>query len=188
MNGRKLMGLLLTVAAMAFVTVSFGQAVHEGVSRTRDGACRALKPDALPSFLQGPAAPDFALPDGNGRVVKLSEQKGHPVFLNFWATWCPPCIEEMPSLETLAGSLESSDVRVMAVSVDDGWEPVRRFFAQGTKMSVLLDIAKDSPRKYGTEKYPETYLIDADGRVRYYFINKRDWSRPEAVDCLESLR
>jgi thiol-disulfide isomerase/thioredoxin len=120
--------------------------------------------------------------------VKLSEQKGHPVFLNFWATWCPPCIEEMPALETLASSVVDSDVRVLAVSVDDSWEPVRRFFAQGTKMGVLLDTSKEVPRKYGTEKYPETFLIDADGRVRYYFINKRDWSRPEAVDCLESLR
>jgi len=188
MKGRKLLGFVITVAAMAFVTVSFAQAIHEGVARTREGACKALRPDPLPSFLQGTFAPDFALPDANGRLVKLSDQKGHPVFLNFWATWCPPCIEEMPSLETLASSLEASDVRVLAVSVDESWDLVRRFFAQGTKMGVLVDTSKEIPRKYGTEKFPETYLIDAEGRVRYYFINKRDWSRPEAVDCLESLR
>jgi hypothetical protein len=55
-------------------------------------------------------------------------------------------------------------------------------------MGVLLDISKEVPKKYGTEKYPETYLIDASGKVRHYFINKRDWSKPEALACLESLR
>jgi hypothetical protein len=65
---------------------------------------------------------------------------------------------------------------------------VKAFFAQGTKLGVLLDTSKEVPKKYTTEKYPETFLIDAQGRVRHYFINKRDWSKPEAIACLESLR
>jgi peroxiredoxin len=77
---------------------------------------------------------------------------------------------------------------MLAVSVDDDWSAIRRFFAKGSKIGVLLDKSHDVPKTFGTEKYPETFLIDAAGRVRYYFINKRDWSRPEAVACLESLR
>ena len=59
---------------------------------------------------------------------------------------------------------------------------------QGTKLGVLLDPSKEVPKKYTTEKYPETFLIDAQGRVRHYFINKRDWSKPGVIACLESLR
>ena len=94
----------------------------------------------------------------------------------------------MPSLEDLARKLEGTDLRLLAVSVDDDWSAIRRFFPKGSSIGVLLDTSHDIPKKFGTDKYPETFLIDAAGRVRYYFINKRDWSRPEAVACLESLR
>jgi peroxiredoxin len=91
-------------------------------------------------------------------------------------------------MEELARSIQNTDVRMFAISVDENWELVRRFFAAGTKMGVLLDVSKEVPKKFGTEKYPETFLIDASGKVRHYFINKRDWSKPEALACLESLR
>jgi thiol-disulfide isomerase/thioredoxin len=120
--------------------------------------------------------------------VSLSAQKGHPVAVNFWATWCPPCIDEVPGLESLAQSIENTDMRLLAVSVDDEWEPIRKFFVKGTKIGVLLDKSHNVPKTFGTEQYPETYFIDAAGRVRYYFINKRNWSKPEAIACLESLR
>jgi hypothetical protein len=94
----------------------------------------------------------------------------------------------MPSMETLAAGLEGSDIRTLAVSVDDDWKVVKQFFTRGTRLGVLLDVAKEVPKRYGTDKYPETYFIDAKGRVRHYFINKRDWSRPEVIACLESLR
>jgi len=94
----------------------------------------------------------------------------------------------VPSLEDLARKLDGTDLRLLAVSVDDDWGAIRRFFPKGSSIGVLLDTSHDIPKKFGTDKYPETFLIDAAGRVRYYFINKRDWSRPEAVACLESLR
>src|SRR6478752_701407 len=166
--------IVLTVVGIAFITVRFVSGARDTLARTRDGACIALQPDPLP--------------DASGHMVSLSQQRGHPVLLNFWATWCPPCVDEVPSLEDLAHRLDGTDMRMLAVSVDDDWDKVRRFFANGTKMGVLLDLSHDIPKKFGTEKYPETFMIDAAGRVRYYFINKRDWSRPEAVACLESLR
>jgi cytochrome c biogenesis protein CcmG, thiol:disulfide interchange protein DsbE len=184
---RRLTPMVITAAAIAFVGVRFLGGVHATLARTRDGACTALKPDPLPSFLQS-ATPDFQLPDAGGRTVSLSGQHGHPVLLNFWATWCPPCVDEVPSLEDLARKLDGTDLRLLAVSVDDDWGTIRRFFPKGSAIGVLLDTSHEIPKKFGTEKFPESFLIDAAGRVRYYFINKRDWSRPEAVACLESLR
>jgi thiol-disulfide isomerase/thioredoxin len=184
---RRLAPPVITAAAIAFVAVRFFGAAHATLARTRDGACTALKPDPLPGFLQS-ATPDFELPDAGGRTVSLGSQKGHPVLLNFWATWCPPCVEEVPSLEELARKLDGTDLRLLAVSVDDDWATIRRFFPKGSAIGVLLDTSHEIPKKFGTEKFPESFLIDAAGRVRYYFINKRDWSRPEAVACLESLR
>lgn len=188
MNGRRLLGVGLTVGAIAIVGVQFFAATAEGLTRTRAAACEALHPDPLPAALQVGDAPDFELADGTGKKIALSSQKGHPVLLNFWATWCPPCTEEMPSMEALAAGLEGSDIRTLAVSVDDDWKPVKQFFTRGTRLGVLLDPSKDVAKRYGTEKYPETYFIDAKGHVRLYFINKRDWSRPEVIACLESLR
>src|SRR5262245_29759698 len=177
-----------TALAMTFIVVHFVSGARDTLARTRDGACVALNPDPLPEILRNGATPDFQLPDATGRTVSLSQQRGHPVFLNFWATWCPPCVDEMPSLEDLARRLKDTDMRMLAVSVDDDWGKVRRFFAKGSDIGVLLDTSHDVPKKFGTEKYPETFLIDAAGRIRYYFINTRDWSRPEAIACLESLR
>ena len=178
----------LTALAIAFVAMRFFGATHDSVARLRGGACKALSPDPLPSFLQSGPTPDFQLPDAGGRTVSLSSERGHPVLLNFWATWCPPCVDEVPSLEDLARKLDGTDLRLLAVSVDDDWGAIRRFFPRGSAIGVLLDASHEIPKKFGTEKYPESFLIDAAGRVRYYFINKRDWSRPEAVACLESLR
>jgi thiol-disulfide isomerase/thioredoxin len=178
----------LTALAIAFVAVRFFGATQDSVARLRGGACKALAPDPLPAFLQSGATPDFQLPDASGRTVSLSSERGHPVLLNFWATWCPPCVDEVPSLEDLARKLDGTDLRLLAVSVDDDWGTIRRFFPKGSAIGVLLDASHEIPKKFGTEKYPESFLIDAAGRVRYYFINKRDWSRPEAVACLESLR
>jgi len=187
-RARRLAPAVITAVANAFVAVRFVMGAHETLARTRDGACTALEPDPLPAVLQGRPTPDFHLPDANGKTVSLHDQLGHPVLLNFWATWCPPCVDEVPSLEDLARRIDGTDLRMLAVSVDDDWGAIRRFFAKGSKIGVLLDTSHDVPKTFGTEKYPETFLVDARGSVRYYFINKRDWSRPEAVACLESLR
>ncbi|HVZ71122.1 MAG TPA: TlpA disulfide reductase family protein [Polyangia bacterium] len=178
----------ITAAAMCFVAVRFFAAASETLSRTRENACRSLQPDPLPEKLRNAPAPDFELTDATGHKVSLSAQRGHPVAVNFWATWCPPCVEEVPSLEAFANTIEGTDMRLLAVSVDDGWEPIRKFFVKGTKIGVLLDESHTIPKTFGTTQYPETYFVDPSGHVRYYFANSRNWATPEAVACLESLR
>jgi peroxiredoxin len=178
----------VAVLAIGFVTVRFFVAASSTLALTRANACRALTPDPVPAALQNVEAPNFELPDATGRMVSLRAQKGHPVAVNFWATWCPPCVEEVPSFESFAASIEGTDMRLLAVSVDDDWDAIRRFFVKGTKIGVLLDKSHTIPKTFGTTQYPETYFLDGEGHVRYYFANSRNWSTPEAVACLESLR
>ena len=90
-------------------------------------------------------------------------------------------------MEDLARKLDDQVV-VLAVSVDENWELIKRFFPRGTPLSVLLDESKELPKKYGTEKYPESFLIDPQGHVRHYFINTRKWGEPEAAQCLQSFQ
>jgi thiol-disulfide isomerase/thioredoxin len=191
MTGRwsaRRVGLVTGVTlAVLLVAVQFLRAADRTATATRTNACRALRPDPVPAALQNRDAPDFDLADATGKHWSLRSLRGRTVLLNFWATWCPPCAEEMPGMEDLARKLDDQAV-VLAVSVDENWDLIRRFFPRGTPLSIVLDQSKDLPKRYGTEKYPETFLIDREGQVRHYFINTRKWGEPEALQCLESFR
>jgi hypothetical protein len=90
-------------------------------------------------------------------------------------------------MERLVARMHGRPFRLLAVSVDDKWEDVRRFFSHGTALDVLLDPGRDTPRRYGTEKFPETFIVDKEGAVRYYVVSDRDWSRPDVAECLEAM-
>jgi peroxiredoxin len=186
------------VIISALLVGLFGRALPEAAERARDGwrrtqgaACDALQPaPSNPVLGELPRpAPDFALKDYAGREVRLSDLRGEVVLVNFWATWCKTCVVEMPSMEKLALRMKSrgKPFRLLAVSVDDGWPEIRQFFPNGTQLQVLLDSSRGIAKKYGTEKFPESFLVDKDGNVRYYVISDRDWSRPEVGACIESL-
>jgi thiol-disulfide isomerase/thioredoxin len=187
MDQRRLITVGIVVAAVALVGTQFFHAASQTADATRGNACRNLNPDPIPAALAHQEAPDFELADITGRKWSLRSLRGRPVLLNFWATWCPPCVEEMPSMENLSRAVGDRAV-VLAVSVDENWDTLKRFFPKGTPLSVLLDVSKEIPKKYGTEKYPESYLIDPQGYVRQYFINTRNWNEPDAVACIESVR
>jgi peroxiredoxin len=132
-------------------------------------------------------APDFTLRDYAGREVSLSSLRGRVVLLNFWATWCGTCVVEMGALDELARAERGKDFTLLAVSVDDNWDVVRKFFSGGTALTVLLDAPRATPKRYGTEKFPETFLIDRDGKIRYYVISDRKWSAPDIKACVDML-
>ncbi len=96
-------------------------------------------------------------------------------------------------MERLQGAISSDDFAILALSSDPTWEPVRRFFPSGTSMTVLLDPPAEGEnlgkiaRSFGTERWPDSYLIDREGRVRYYFVNRRDWDSPSALACVGAL-
>ena len=166
-GARRVLPIVVTALAMGFVAVDFAMGARDTLARTRDGACKALEPDPMPAAIvnAGGTPPEFQLPDAGGKTVSLSAQRGHPVMLNFWATWCPPCVDEMPALEDWRAAIDGTDLRLMAVSVDEDWDTVRRFFAKGTRIGRATSTPRKTlPKKYGTEKYPETFLIDAQGQ------------------------
>src|SRR4051812_28390171 len=178
------------------LVVLFARALPDAMERARAGelagkasACEALGPTPTNAALGAipVAAPDFALKDYAGHEVRLSSLRGQVVLVNFWATWCGTCVVEMPSMEKLVEKERGKPFRLLAVSVDDGWPEVRGFFSHGTQLQVLLDPSREIPKKWGTEKFPESFLIDRDGNVRYYVISDRDWSRPEVGACIDSL-
>ncbi len=139
---------------------------------------------------RGPVlAPDFAVIDLHGQAVRLSALRGKVVLLNLWTTWCPPCREEMPSLERLWGRLHDRDFRLLAVSEDEeGKRAVDPFVREmGLTFPVLVDPEHQVGDRYEVTGYPETFLIDRGGRVIEHIVGPRDWASPEWVATLEGL-
>jgi peroxiredoxin len=174
----------------------FVRALPDAMARARDGehagraaACEALQPaPGNPTLGRIPvAAPDFALKDYAGREVRLSSLRGQVVLVNFWATWCNTCVVEMASMERLVEKERGKQFRLLAVSVDDDWAAIRKFFAKGTPLDVLLDSSRDVPKRWGTEQFPESFLIDKDGVIRYYIVSNRDWSTPAVSACIDAM-
>ncbi|HKL48749.1 MAG TPA: TlpA disulfide reductase family protein [Desulfuromonadales bacterium] len=134
----------------------------------------------------GSQAPDFTLTDMNGENVSLSDYRGNVVFLNFWATWCPPCREEMPSMERLHESMGGKDFVILAVNVEKDKEAVESFL-RGSPYSfkILLDPEGEAQSAYRVYRYPESYLIDKDGKILEHYLGARDWS---SVDFLNHLK
>jgi peroxiredoxin len=126
--------------------------------------------------VDGPA-PEFVLQTRDGKEVKLSDFRGKFVFLNFWATWCPTCKTEMPSMVSLLQALRDAPMVSIAATVDESWEPVDRYLGkQALPFHVLRDPEQRWAGAYGTSKFPETYVIGPDGRLRAKFVGPRDWS------------
>jgi peroxiredoxin len=137
----------------------------------------------------GYPAPDFALPDLKGATHRLAEYKGKVVFVNLWATWCPPCRMEMPAMERLYQKLRGRDFAMLAISEDEGGVgAVAPFVAEmGLSFPVLLDPdARLSPR-FGATGYPETFIIDRNGNVVNHIIGPADWDGEEMMRYFHAL-
>jgi peroxiredoxin len=174
------------VLVMGFLAARFLQAAGIRAEAMRAEACQSLGPQTMVASLKpGMEAPDFELADANGKKLSLRSLRGKPVLLNFWATWCAPCVEEMPSLENLHDRL-GDKLAVVTVSVDEDWAAVKKFFPKGTSLPVLLDASKEVPKRYGSEKFPETFLIDSQGKLQQ-LIYQAKWDGAEAALCLENL-
>jgi peroxiredoxin len=137
----------------------------------------------------GLPAPAFSLPVlGSDASVSLASLRGQVVLLNFWATWCKPCEDEMPAMESLHQALGPQGFALIAVSVDDDPRAVERFVTRlGLSFPILLDPEKKAADAYQSYRFPESYLIDREGVLVARYIGPRDWDSPAYLDRIRRL-
>lgn len=135
----------------------------------------------------GSVAPDFTVQDSD-RKVTLRQFRGNVVVLNFWATWCPPCVEELPSMISMQGRMRERGVTVLAVSIDVDAAMYHRFIKEhGVNLLTVRDPEQKSSSLYGTFGWPETYIIDRNGVVRRKLVGPVDWNSAEITEFLSKL-
>ncbi|HXR17640.1 MAG TPA: TlpA disulfide reductase family protein [Terriglobales bacterium] len=146
------------------------------------GCYRGSRPPRI-----GTAAPGFTVQDDD-RKISLTDYRGKVVVLNFWASWCAPCVEEMPSLVQLNERFKDKGITVVGVSIDVDGDAYHKFLKD---YKIDFPTVRDPDQKtsglYGSFKWPETYIIDRNGIVRRKFIGAVEWSQPEIVDFLSKL-
>ena len=147
-------------------------------------------PGGFRPLAAGDPAPDFGAPVFDGDSLHLSSLAGQPVLLNVWATWCPPCREEMPALQALHEEFGPRGLRVVGVSVDSrgSEDTIRRFLEEGGYTFTILHDASDAvSRQFRTIGVPESFLIDGEGRVVRRWIGKFDPLAEDVVRDIEAL-
>jgi peroxiredoxin len=156
------------------------------VLQTKDNPIEQISSSLL---VKGMPAPNFSLPDLEGKMVSLSDYKGKVVFLNIWATWCPPCVEEMPSMEKLYQALKGQAFEILAVSIDVAGSQAVVPFMRKHKLSfgALIDSEGTLKNLYQTTGVPESVIIDKDGNVIEKIIGPRNWGSPEAIRLFQDL-
>ncbi len=168
--------LLISVAAVAILGLAFGLVWMQSAK--------------YEPLTVGKVAPDFELPGLDEKPVRLSDYRGKVVFLNFWATWCKPCREEMPSMEVLYKNFEKDGLVILAVSIDrvttkKDIPP----FVKGMNLTfpVLVDSWGQTDKRYKLMGVPETYIIDQEGVLREKVIGPRDWTVLDNLKVLTGL-
>ena len=126
-------------------------------------------------------APDIQAADDRGRPFHLQSLKGQVVLVHFWASWCPPCLEEIPNFLKLAESYAGKPIKFIAVSLDEGWDEAKKTLApdaHGDNLISVLDQTKLLPDRYGTYQYPETYLLSKDLGIITKWVGGQNWESP----------
>jgi thiol-disulfide isomerase/thioredoxin len=174
-------GRILLYAALAFLVFWFGYLTFFG-----------LKRDARleNSGMSQPAEYDWTVLDLDDKPVSFSKFKGKTIFLNFWATWCPPCVGEMPSIDRLARDrrLQGKSVEFLCVSMDDDAEKVRRFLKGKELTMTFLRVQNGKvPKVFQSDGIPMTFLIAANGRIAASELGAGDWDEPGIVQFILKL-
>jgi len=135
----------------------------------------------------GSPAKEFSVTDSD-HTVNLNQYRGQVVLVNFWATWCPPCVEELPSLMTLQERMKGRGLVVVGVSIDVDGDAYHRFLKlHGINFVTVRDPDQKVAGMYGTSGWPETYIIDRQGVLRRKFVGPVDWNAPDVVAFLSRM-
>jgi peroxiredoxin len=166
---------LSSLAAALVLGAAFGAAHAAQVAKT-------LAPAKISK------APELSVRDAKGDVRRLDEYRGQAVVLNFWATWCEPCLSEMPSLEDLERKFSGRAFKILAVNFAESEERVKAFLENyGIKLEVLYDKDMGAAKRWNARILPASFVIDPEGRVRYTVLGEADWTAPAIVSAIEKL-
>jgi peroxiredoxin len=136
-----------------------------------------------------PPAPDFTLPDTGGKLHRLSDYRGRPVIINFWATWCPPCREEIPSMNRAWRSLRESGVAMLAINVGEDEDSIFVFTADyPAEFPLLLDRSGEVIKQWPVKGLPTSYVIAPDGTLAYRAIGGREWDDEKLLEMIRRLK
>jgi len=134
-------------------------------------------------------APAFALPDLDDNIHKLSDYRGKALIVNFWATWCPPCREEMPSMERAWQKIESEGIGMLAINVGEDFDAVFGFSGEiDMSFPLLIDPSGKEPLRWPIRGLPTTYVINPEGEIVYQAIGGRKWDDEALLDVVRALR
>ena len=175
-SGRLLLTIVLVlVVAIPIILISL---------REKGSHSRFTRP-----LQEGIPAPDFSFPDLNGKKVGLSDSKGKVVLINIWATWCPPCREEMPSMERLYKRFKAEGFEILAVSIDETGSRAVAPFVQKINLTfpVLLDPKGKIQGLYMITGVPESFIVDRKGLLVHKIVGPMDWSSPEVFRFFQEL-
>jgi peroxiredoxin len=146
------------------------------------------KTQTLPAIKPAFTAPAFALRDIDGKMHRLSDYRGKLVILNFWATWCPPCRDEMPSMERARQKSQGDNIVILAVNVGEDEATIFEFTGSyPVEFPLLMDNAGQTVKRYPVTGLPTTYIIDPRGKVSHRAIGSREWDHPSILDELRAL-
>jgi peroxiredoxin len=187
-SGSKKQVVFLVIIALLIGLFAAGYLI-KGTNKDIEKAV-AAKLSGNKIITSGDRAPEFRVQAADGTFANLSDFRGKVVLVHFWATWCPPCVEEMPMLDKLYRTFADKDnLKILAVSVDENGAQSVVPFMQKNNLSVPVYYNSDHSiaNLYGTFKFPETYIINRQGVVQYKVIGSRDWSDAETAKVLREL-
>lgn len=147
-------------------------------------------PQTMTPVAKRPAAKDYALEDLDGKTQRLSDRRGKVVLVNFWATWCPPCRKELPSMQRLWEKLKSEAFAMHAIDVGESVDEIMPFiFSTGTELTfpILLDRDSKALRQWPVIAIPTTFVVDKQGRIAYRSVGGREWDDPKLIEELRRL-
>lgn len=156
------------------------------------GLARAESPPSdqtLTPIQDRPTAPEFDLKDPGDRPQRLADYRGKPIILNFWATWCPPCREEMPSMQRAFEAVADDGIALIAINVGEDADTIEQFLANyPVEFPLPMDLDSRVVQSYPVKGLPTTFVIDADGRLAYVATGGREWDDPRILDQVRALR
>lgn len=155
---------------------------------TASATLGVARPQLLQAVPGKPPAPDFSLPDLDGELTRLSDLKGKVVIVNFWATWCPPCRFEIPSMQRAWIRLRDKGVMMLAVHLGGNKDKIWAFATEyDVEFPVLIDKTSSTATAWRTFGLPTTYVVDPEGRMALRAIGGREWDDPALIDAILAL-